>query len=307
MGLMDHETEPQCIRFAAFDTNVALTVYGLFERAGGVLEKARQRCAEYERLFSVTIPESDVARLNRAKGAWVSVDERTAKLIQCALGYCERSEGAFDITIGAVGRLWDLKRGIIPSAEDVAKAVRHVDWRSVHVDEERGLWRVRLEDPEAMIDLGGIAKGWIADELGAFFAQAEASGYVVDLGGNVLMGGKKPDGRPWKVALPSVGSDGLERTVTLERGSVVTSGIYERFCQVGGTRYHHILDPRTGMPAAVGRPWVSALCERSLDAEGYSTTLLVLGPERAKDLKRAHPEILQVWYGPKSTAAREHA
>ena len=291
------------IRFAAFDTGVRICAYGSADDCTRALEQARVDCMAYERLFSRTIADSDVSRVNRARGAWTDVDGRTGELVEAALGYCSASHGAFDITIGSLSGLWDLRRGIIPNADMLAEASRHVDWRGVSVEQEDGRARVRLEDPQAMIDLGGIAKGWIADELDRTLTNAGIDACVIDLGGNILVRGDKPDGSPWSVGLPdpSRGAGAREQaapvgTIRLARGSVVTSGIYERSCMHDGTLYHHVLDPQTGMPVDVEYPAVSVACEKSMDAEGFSTTLLALGLEEGRELAEERPEILQAYF-----------
>ncbi len=291
------------IRFAAFDTGVRICAYGDEDACSRALAQAHANCMTYERLFSRTIASSDVSRINDAHGAWVEVDERTAELVEAALAYCAASYGVFDITVGSLSRLWNLKRGIIPDADTLAEAARHVDCHGVQVDREGERVRVRLDDPLAMIDLGGIAKGWIADALDSELAQAGIGAYVIDLGGNILVRGSKPDGSLWTVGLPdpSCGAGAREAarpvgTVKLASGSVVTSGIYERSCIRDGVRYHHVLDPKTGMPIEVEYPAVSVVCEKSIDAEGYSTTLLALGLEEGRKLAAEHPEILQAFF-----------
>ena len=130
--------------------------------------------------------------------------------------------------------------------------------------------------------------------------RAGVRAYVIDLGGNVLVRGNKPDGSLWKVGLPhpAQGRAGsaLAGTIRLASGSVVTSGIYERACVHDGVLYHHVLSPRTGMPVKTEYPAVSVVCERSIDAEGYSTTLLALGTKRGRELMAEHPEILQAYF-----------
>ncbi len=298
-----HEDGRTQIRFAAFDTGVRICAYGEGDACTHALEQAHASCMTYEQLFSRTIPGSDVSRINDARGAWIEVDERTGELIETALAYCAASHGVFDITIGSLSRLWNLKRGIIPDADTLAEAARHVDCRGVQVERESGQVRVRLEDPQAMIDLGGIAKGWIADALDSELAQAGIDAHVIDLGGNILVRGTKPDGSLWTVGLPdpSRGANAREAarpvgTIKLAGGSVVTSGIYERSCIRDGVRYHHVLDPKTGMPIEVEYPAVSVVCEKSIDAEGYSTTLLALGLEEGRKLVVEHPEILQAFF-----------
>lgn len=288
------------IRFAAFDTGVRTRAYGAADICTPALEQAYADCRRYEQLFSRTIPSSDISRINASQGAWVEVNADTAELIERALAYCAASHGVFDITIGTVSRLWNLKEGIIPPAEALAEAVQHVDWRGVQINRSEDSARVRLDDPAGMIDLGGIAKGWIADALGHMLERAGVCAYVIDLGGNVLVRGSKPDGSPWKVGLPhpAQGRAGsaLAGTIEIESGSIVTSGIYERACVHDGVLYHHVLSPHTGMPIETEYPAVSVICERSIDAEGYSTTLLALGAKRGRELMAEHPEILQAYF-----------
>ncbi len=291
------ETRAQ-IWFEAFDTGVRICAYGEKDTCTRGLMRAYENCMEYERLFSRTRADSDVSRINEAQGAWVEVDERTAELVEAALAYCAASHGVFDITIGTASRLWDLKRGVIPDKHALDEAMRHVDWHGMHVERGDGTARVCLEDPQAMIDLGGIAKGWIADALDCLLARARACGYVIDLGGNILMRGDKPDGSPWTVGLPDPahGREKPSATIKLAGGSVVTSGIYERACMRDGTLYHHVLDPKTGMPIEVEYPAVSVVCERSIEAEGFSTTLLALGLDKGCELATEHPVILQAYF-----------
>lgn len=286
------------ICFEAFDTGVRICAYGEKDTCTRGLMRAYENCMEYERLFSRTRADSDVSRINEAQGAWVEVDERTAELVEAALAYCAASHGVFDITIGGASRLWDLKRGVIPDKHALDEAMRHVDWHGVHVERGDGMARVRLEDPQAMIDLGGIAKGWIADALDYLLVHAGACGYVIDLGGNILVRGDKPDGSLWTVGLPDPahGREKPSATIKLAGDSVVTSGIYERACMRDGVMYHHVLDPKTGMPIEVEYPAASVVCERSIDAEGFSTTLLALGLDKGRELAAEHPEILQAYF-----------
>ena len=144
-------------RFRAFDTLVGLRAYGNASAMEQALDAAREDCERYERLLSRTLPTSDISRVNAAQGKWVPVDPVTFNVVEAALGYCEASGGLFDITIGAVSKLWDLKQGIIPNRSALEEAVRHVNWQQIRLDRQGH--RIRLNDPEAMMDVGGIAKG----------------------------------------------------------------------------------------------------------------------------------------------------
>lgn len=289
-------------RFAAFNTLVDCTVYASPERAYAALDRIEEDCRAYERLFSRTLASSDIGRLNAAEGKAVRIDPRTAEVLRAAMGYCEASGDVFDITVAPLVRLWDFKQGVEPPLEDLQKTVEHVGWRKLDVWAQcGGNWFAQLRDPQAAVDLGGIAKGWIADALGkTVLSHAAINGAIVNLGGNVLAVGSKPNGDPWRVAIrepkPSAQGPGRLCTIELDRGSVVTSGTYERAFMRDGALYHHILDPRTGLPVA--SPWasVSVVADRSIDAEGFSTTLLALGLERSRELAKAHPEILQAYF-----------
>ena len=293
------------MRFAAFDTVVELTAYGAPDVSGKALRAAQRDCEKYEQLFSRTIRTSDIGRINDAAGASVRIDARTFDLLKVAQRYCAASRGVFDITVGSLVRCWDFRRGVVPKEEDLIEAVRHVDWRmlrlerrSVVTDEGAGSFEggcyAQLADPLGQVDVGGIAKGWIADRLCERLAQAGCDGYVVNLGGNVAVGGRKPDGSDWRIGVRDPQDPArIIGCVALDRGSAVTSGIYERGFVRAGHVYHHILDPRTGHPVETDVASVTVVARASLDAEGFSTTLLAMGAERGLAFAKERPEILQ--------------
>jgi thiamine biosynthesis lipoprotein len=212
-------------------------------------------------------------------------------LIARALAYGAESDGAFDITIGAVTRLWDFHEGVVPAPEQIAAALPHVDYRAVHVDEDA--CTVTLGDPEAALDLGGIAKGFIADAILDELEDAGVTSAFVNLGGNVKVLGAKPDGSPWRVGVRDPESDAESARsiarVTLEGGSVVTSGLYERQFEQDGRRYWHILDPKTGYPVQTDLVSSSVLTESSLDGDAFATWMFLLGSEAALLLAESIP------------------
>ena len=292
------EGKPAGVRFLAFNTVIDIEAYGETAACQAAFEEARALCRRYERLFSRTLPHSDIARINSAHGQPVAIDPLTYDLLSKAIAYCAESEGAFDITVGPAVRLWNFHEGTVPDDGALAEAVRHVDWRALKLWEEGGACFAQLADPDAAVDAGGIAKGWIADALVAAMEAHGLSGTIVNLGGNVAVSGTKPTGDPWHVGIrdPRDPSQ-LIGAVPLVAGSAVTSGVYERcFTAPDGTFYHHILDPRTGRPVETDVAGVTVICEKSIDAEGFSTTLLALGLKRGLALARRHPEILQAFF-----------
>ncbi len=283
---------PATHAFKAFDTVVTLQLWGESQGCAQAACAIEAFCAECETLFSRTLPSSDISRLNTSGGTWVSVDARTLELIELALGYCEASGGVFDITVGPAVAKWDFKAHVVPTRAALDAAVKHVGWRLVEIDKQQG--RVRLGDALAQVDLGGIAKGWIADEVArlAMSPRFGITAVLANLGGNVVVGGEKPQGEPWCIGVrdPLDPSKNLV-CVPLEAGSVVTSGTYERSFERDGVRYHHVLNPQTGWPVDTDLESATLICRRSLDAEGFSTTVLALGKVGGARFVRQRPEI----------------
>lgn len=276
--------------FFLFDTVNTVTAHVLTDETMAAVTKA---CKRYEKLFSRFDEEGELYRVNHAQGRAVEVDPELASFIGTALGYCAASEGLFDITMGAVTRLWDFKHEHVPDDADVKAALSHVDWRGVHVGEAS----VQLDDPEAVLELGGIAKGYIADGVLDVLADCGVDHAIVNLGGNVAVRGGRPDGTPWQVGLrqPLASRDmpimQSFAVVGMTSGSVVTSGVYERAFTCGGRTYHHILDPRTGFPAKTDVVSATVISDTSLDGDGYSTTLILMGVDRALAFALDHPEL----------------
>lgn len=271
----------------AFDTFCTFTVYGDDEAPA----KLSAACARYDKLFDLYDPASDIARVNDAGGgAATAVDRETAELVAEALAFCASARGLFDITVGAVSTLWDFEKGIRPADDSIADALQHVDWKLVDVDVEAST--VRLTDPAAKIDLGGIAKGFVADRLCKLLEdETTATGAALSLGGNIAYFGSKPDGTPWNTGIRDPNDPGGSRTVGtahLDGGSLVTSGLYERTFELDGETYWHILDPRTGMPVATDTVSVTVACPSSTTADALSTTLFVAGSRDGAALADAH-------------------
>ena len=280
--------------FSAFDTLVELQAFGDADACNKAFDKALEACRDYERRFSAWLPDSDIGRLNSSCGRACAIHPDTAGLLSAALSYCEKSQGTFDITMMPAIRLWGFREGRIPQKGALKAAMQHVDWRKLRVFEMDGETFAQLTDPEMAVDLGGIAKGWIADRLVDSMRRSEPAilGFSVNLGGNVAVWGEKPDNSPWNVGIRDpLGRGSLAASVALRNASVVTSGITERCFTSNGHLYHHILDTRNGLPVETDLASASVVAKRSIDAEGFSTTLLALGSGRAQDYVRTEPAI----------------
>lgn len=263
--------------FFNFDTVIDLSIYG----DQSVLDAAEAACERYENLFSMQKEDTDVWRINHAGGAPTEVDPDTADLISASLRYCKDSEGMFDITIGSVSQLWDFEAGVKPDDAAIQAALPHVDWHKVVVEDNT----VTLLDPEAAIDLGGTAKGWIADALCKLFRDKGVTSGLINLGGNVLTLGSKPSGKPWTIGLrdPDTSDGQAVATVQIVDKSVTTAGRYERHFTFDGVDYYHILDPKTGYPAVTDLKAITLITTLSLDADGLDTVLFMFGSDKGME------------------------
>ena len=284
-GTSDTAAEPATSSTFAFDTYCTFTVYG-DDAAPALLARA---CARYDALFDLYDSESDIARINAAAGAPTTVDPATADIIKQALTYCEEASGRFDITIGAVSTLWDFEEGVRPADSEIARALPHVDWTCVQVDEtDTSAPTVTLTDPAAKLDLGGIAKGYIADKLCELLHnETDATAAAISLGSNIVYLGEKPDGSAWETGIRDPNDPGGSRvvdTVSTRACSLVTSGLYERTFTLDDVTYWHILDPATGMPVATDTVSVTVVSPSSTRADALSTTLFIAGSEEGTRL-----------------------
>ncbi len=270
-----------------FDTVITITLYGESERLSPLFEEVFALCARYEAMFSRTIKDSDIARINEEAGTPVVVHPETISLLQTACSYAELTDGLVDPTITPLLLLWGFEDtetsappsapSLPPDADALAEAHSHVDHHSIVIDEQAGT--VMLTDSHAAIDLGFIAKGYIADRIRDYLISQNVTGAIINLGGNVLCIGEKPDHSPYRVAVkyPFGGAQDVITTLSVRDQSVVTSGVYERFIELNGVRYHHILHPQTGYPVENGLLSVTIVTDSSTDADALSTACFVLG------------------------------
>lgn len=262
------------------DTVITLTAYTEDVQP---LKDALEECGRYEKLLSRTMEGSDVWKINHAGGESVQVSDDTAAILRCAQEISRLSGGAFDVTIAPASMLWDFTSGaaVLPDAEALSRAAALVDWTKISLDGNQ----VTL--PEGMmIDLGGIAKGYIADRIKAYLADRGIEHAILSFGGNIVAIGTKPDGSDWKVGIQDIDEPtGNYMLVARNKGgSTVTSGIYERGFELDGIRYHHLLSPKTGWPAQNELASVTIFSESSMEGDALATAAFVLGTEEGLKL-----------------------
>lgn len=265
-----------------FDTVIKIQILDPADES--ILDGLKKLCEKYDTMFSTNNTDSELYKLNHANGQPFTVSSETANLIQEGIHYSELSGGAFDLTIEPVSALWDFKadKPTVPSSDAIAQAVSHVDYTKVDIQDNT----VTLEDPEAGIDLGAIAKGYIADQVKTYLKKQGIKHAIINLGGNVDVIGTKPDGSKYNIGIQKPFDESGEAitSVQLKDQTVVTSGIYERYFKKNGKLYHHILDPRTGYPCENNLYSVSIITDSSTKADALSTTCFLLGYEKGMEL-----------------------
>ena len=267
-----------------FDTVIGIRIND--ERAEELLDGCFGICEDMENVLSAQKEGSELYRLNHRNEQTVEVSEPLAVCIRRGLEFCELSEGAFDITILPVRELWDFETedhaSAVPEDNKIRQELKRVDYRKVHVENRT----VTFDSPDTMIDLGGIAKGYISEQLKSYLREKGCSSAMINLGGNVSSLGTKPGGAPWIVGIQKPFSDRGEILTTVEStdNAVISSGIYERYFRANGKFYHHILDPQTGYPAETDLNQVTIIGEDDAACDALATIGIILGREKTKKL-----------------------
>lgn len=281
----------------AMGTVISQTVY-LTENDKKITDVVLQKLDDLEQEeLSWRLDSAEVAQINAAAGEGeTSVSDEMAELLQRCLQVSSDSEGAFDISIGKLSRLWDIDTWAaaddpqdyrIPTQDRITEALQTTGWQKIRLEKSADGTSMISIPAEMQLDLGAVGKGVALDEIRQTLEEhPEVSGAVISAGGSILTYGSKPEGGAWQIAVtdprnPS-GSVGI---LTLDGGYCVsTSGDYERYVEVDGVRYHHILDPRTGSPARSDVAGVTIVTRDGFLSDALSTACFVLGREKGQEL-----------------------
>lgn len=292
------EPAPRQRGLFVMDTYFSATDYG--ENDPSALDAAFSLVQGYERAFSVTDPESEIARVNRADGAPTEVGEATAALIAETLSVCARTDGAIDPTVYPITAEWGFTKGEyrIPDEERIGELLPLVDYRAVSLDGQT----VTL--PEGFqLDFGSTAKGFALKGAKRALKEKGVTSVILNLGGNIQTVGTKSDGSLWRTAIAAPDGSG-ENACILELGecSLATSGNYERyFIGEDGARYCHIMDPASGRPVQNGLASVTVIGEDAALCDALSTALFVMGARRAEEFWRESADFEMVLIGEDGT------
>jgi thiamine biosynthesis lipoprotein len=261
------------------NTYVTVTIYDKDDPK--ILEGCLELCRSYENILSKTIEGSEVYKLNHRSPnqQTMAVSDDLKNLITKAEYFSNLSDGGFDVTIEPLSSLWDFttQNPLIPSEEEIKEDIKKVDYTKLKLEGNS----LTFLSPDTTLDFGAIAKGYIADRLKDYLLEQGVKSAIINLGGNVLCVGEKPDGTPFKVGLQKPFADRNEtiETLNIKDMSVVSSGVYERHFIKDGVNYHHLLDPKTGYPFDNGLVSVTIISKVSSDCDGLTTACFSQGLE----------------------------
>ena len=290
--------QPISISSIKLNTAVQITIYDSQDKA--LLDDCLALCDKYELIFSRTNEKSELYKLNHRKDVsdgdfgtdgpttpypvsgtadtW-HISEDLAALLSEGLDITRESDGAFDIAIAPLTSLWDFtaEDPEVPDDAAIQKALPLCSSDGITIDRQD----ITLPSDDIRFDVGAIAKGYIADRLKDFLMKKGVKSAIINLGGNVLCIGSKPDGTPFKIGIqkPFADRNETEAVMDITGKSVVSSGIYERCFKQDGKLYHHILNPQTGYPYDNGLISVTIISDQSVDGDALSTTCFALGLE----------------------------
>lgn len=274
-------TLPVSENYFIFDTIVSVKVYdermnaAHFDEIRELLEHINETMNRFEQ-------ESEVASINQSAGiAAVQVSEETFRIIKTAKEYAERTSGEFDPTIGPLVDLWAIGNGgsKVPSEAAIKEARQHIAYSKLMLDE--GSSSVQLKDAGMTLDLGAIAKGYAADVIADYLQKQGFTSAIIDLGGNIVAMGSKPDESSWSIGIqsPEEQRGAYLGTLSVRNKTIVTSGVYERYFIDEEQLYHHVLDPFTGYPAVNELVSTTIVTEESMHADAMSTSVFLQGLE----------------------------
>jgi len=263
--------------FFAMDTINTITLYGVDRhRAETLLDYAERLVAHYEGIFSKTMPGSEIYKINNRTQSEIEVSAEVRHLVERSLQMSRLTDGLFDITIEPISALWNFsgEDRFVPEYSAIAKAMQGVGFENVMLTENT----IIFKDSRTRLDLGAVAKGFIADRIGSYFAENGVERAIINLGGDILTIGGRTNTEPWRIGVRNPADLGeLSGTLMVRGRAVASSGVYERQFETGGRVYHHILNPRTGYPVQTDLASVTIVADTALEGDLLSTAALLLG------------------------------
>jgi FAD:protein FMN transferase len=274
---------------------VRILVYaGDKDLANAAVHAAFERIRQLNLIFSDYDEDSEISRLTRnySTGQPIAVSADLATVFAASLEVSRRSEGAFDVTVGPLVRLWRPSRRSkqLPAANELAAAKRRVGYRAVHLDLEHRT--VTLDKSDMRLDFGGIVKGYAADEARAVLKSRGFNQALVALSGDISVGDAPPDEPGWKIGVAGLEppSEDPKEFIYLTNKAVSTAGDAYQFVEIGGKRYSHLVDPTTGL-GITRRVTVTVIAPTGLLSDGLDSAAAILGTEKGLKLLEGVPGV----------------
>ena len=268
--------------------NTFMKVQAYGDKAEEANDAAQKYIGSLEKLISVTKPESDIYKLNHSETFPVEINAQTLDLIKFALKIADKSNGAFNPCLYPVSSAWGFtkKQYRIPPQDEIKEKLKLCDWKKVRIEGNK----VFMEDG-MQFDLGGIGKGFAGDEAAKKMKEFGIKSALLDLGGNIQLIGSKPDGTLWVIGIKNPVDGDVLGSLKAKNCGVITSAGYERFFEgPDGHKYIHIFDGTTGCPVENDLLSATAIAESGTYADALSTTLYVLGKEKAIEFWKQNPD-----------------
>jgi thiamine biosynthesis lipoprotein len=281
------QVEPYVLEGAAQGSTWRVLYYG--KKQADLQTSVEKELAAFDRIFSNYRADSDISRFNQQNSSdWFPVDADLVQLVELAQQVSEKSQGAFDITIGPLLRVWGFgpfksKDPSIPSEAAIAAAQKDVGYKKLQ--SRRKPPALRKLAPQLHVDLSGVAQGYSVDKLAAFLERRGISRYMVEIGGEIKTKGRKTDGKPWTLGIDTPDQTGeVAAVLHLEGRALTTAGDYREYFEKDGKRYSHTIDPRSGRPIQHALASVTVIAPATWEADAWDTALMVLGPEESRKI-----------------------
>lgn len=277
-------TEPLSRSEVLMGTVVTVSLYDSNDEA--ILDKVFNKVKDLESILSINENGTLVDEINEEAGIKpVKVDDDTYNIVKKGIEYSNLSNGLFDISVGPIVKLWNigLPEARVPSQEEIDEKLPLIGYSDIEIDDTNKT--IFLKRKGMIIDLGGIAKGYTADVISNILTEEGVKSAIINLGGNVFAHGSKVNGDDWKIGIqnPFTERGGIIGTITTSNKSVVTSGIYERYIEQDGVKYHHILSPFTGYPYDNEIAGITIVSDKSVDGDALSTSVFAMGVEKGME------------------------
>ena len=272
-------------------TVVTVTLYD--NKSEKIIDKAFEEVKKIEQLVSINMDGTELDEVNNNSGIKpVKVSDDTYNIIKKGLEYSSLTNGSFDITIGPLVKLWSigLPEAKVPTLDEIKGALKYINYKDVEINDSEKT--VFLKKPGMIIDLGGIAKGYTADVIAQTLKDEGVEKAIIDLGGNIYALGEKSENTLWRIGIqnPDQTRGEIVGSINVKDKSIVTSGIYERFIEQDGVKYHHILSPESGYPYDNEIAGVTIISDKSIDGDALSTSVFSMGITKGLEFINSQPD-----------------